>query len=143
MKHSLSVTGQEGRTGYNLSISYTDNPGLIKDTGYQRYFLRANVYSDITKWLRIGTRVWGYHTDQKKSDTGSLTNINTQKMIPGVYPYYSISIKIWCAGSERGRSAISQSSVGHGAIGRAYQEHAVLHYFLCQREVSETLLIRC
>lgn len=38
MKHSLSVTGQEGRTGYNLSISYTDNPGLIKDTGYQRYF---------------------------------------------------------------------------------------------------------
>lgn len=30
----------------------------------------------------------GYHTDQKKSDTGSLTNINTQKMIPGVYPYY-------------------------------------------------------
>lgn len=79
MKHSLSVTGQEGRTGYNLSISYTDNPGLIKDTGYQRYFLRANVYSDITKWLRIGTRVWGYHTDQKKSDTGSLTNINTQK----------------------------------------------------------------
>ena len=30
-----------------------------------------------------------------------------------------------------------------GAIGRAYQEHAVLHYFLCQREVSETLLIRC
>ena len=35
------------------------------------------------------------------------------------------------------------SSVGHGAIGRAYQEHAVLHYFLCQREVSETLLIRC
>ena len=88
MKHSLSVTGQEGRTGYNLSISYTDNPGLIKDTGYQRYFLRANVYSDITKWLRIGTRVWGYHTDQKKSDTGSLTNINTQKMIPGVYPYY-------------------------------------------------------
>lgn len=30
MKHSLSVTGQEGRTGYNLSISYTDNPGLTK-----------------------------------------------------------------------------------------------------------------
>ena len=28
MKHSLSVTGQEGRTGYNLSISYTDNPGF-------------------------------------------------------------------------------------------------------------------
>ncbi len=81
MKHSLSVTGQEGgRTGYNLSVSYIDNPGLIKNTGYQRYFMRTNVYSDITKWLRIGTRMWGgYHTDQKKSDTNSLRNITTQK----------------------------------------------------------------
>lgn len=88
MKHSLSVTGQEGRTGYNLSVSYIDNPGLIKNTGYQRYFMRTNVYSDITKWLRIGTRMWGYHTDQKKSDTNSLRNITTQKMVPGVYPFY-------------------------------------------------------
>ena len=140
MKHSLSVTGQEGRTGYNLSISYTDNPGLIKDTGYQRYFLRANVYSDITKWLRIGTRVWGYHTDQKKSDTGSLTNINTQKMIPGVYPYYDGKYGAPEANEEDPQS---HNPLWDMAIGRAYQEHAVLHYFLCQREVSETLLIRC
>lgn len=86
-KYSMTVSGKEKRIGYNVSLSFIDNPGIIQNTGYKRYFGRVNVYGDITAWLRIGGRMWGYHTDQQKSNVSSLTNLNTQKMIPGIYPY--------------------------------------------------------
>lgn len=86
-KYALSVSGKEKKTGYNLSFSFIDNPGIIENTGYKRFFARVNLYSDITDWLRIGTRIWGYRTDQDKSNVGSLTSLNTQKMVPGIYPY--------------------------------------------------------
>lgn len=86
-KYAVSVNGKEKRTGYNLSFSFIDNPGIIENTGYNRFFARVNLYSDITDWLRVGARIWGYRTDQDKSNVGSLTSLNTQKMVPGIYPY--------------------------------------------------------
>lgn len=88
-KHSVTVSGKENRVGYNLSLSYIDNPGIIENTGYKRYFARVNVFSDVTSFLRLGGRVWGYHTDNERGNTGSLTSLNTQKMVPGVYPYWN------------------------------------------------------
>lgn len=88
-KHSISLSGRENRVGYNLTLSYIDNPGIIENTGYKRYFARVNVFSDVTDFLRVGARVWGYHTDQEKGNTGSLTSLNTQKMVPGIFPYWN------------------------------------------------------
>lgn len=69
-KHSVSINGKEKRTGYSMSFSFIDNPGLVKNTGYSRYMGRVNLYSDITDWLRIGTRTWGNVTDRDVSDSG-------------------------------------------------------------------------
>lgn len=88
-KHSISVNGKEKRTGYSMSLSYTDNPGIVENSGYKRYMGRVNLYSDVTSWLRLGTRIWGYQTDCEKSNTGSISSMDTQKMVPGVYPYYN------------------------------------------------------
>ena len=88
-KHSISLNGQSTKVGYNLTVSYVDNPGIIENTGYKRYFARVNLFSDVTNFLRIGARVWGYHTDQEKGNTGSLTSLNTQKMVPGIFPYWN------------------------------------------------------
>ena len=89
-KHSLSLNGKEKRTGYSMSFSYVDNPGVVKKTGYQRYMGRVNLYSDITDWLRVGTRTWGNVTDRDVSSSGSgfFNSINTMKMLPCTYPYY-------------------------------------------------------
>lgn len=88
-KHSLSVNGKSGKVGYNMSLAYINNPGIIENTGYKRYFGRVNVYADVTDWLTVGTRIWGYLTDREKGNVGSLTSLDTQKMVPGVYPYYN------------------------------------------------------
>lgn len=89
-KHSISLNGKEKKTGYSMSFSYIDNPGVVKKTGYQRYMGRVNLYSDITDWLRVGTRTWGNVTDRDVSSSGSgfFNSINTMKMLPCTYPYY-------------------------------------------------------
>lgn len=89
-KHSISLNGKEKKTGYSMSFSYIDNPGVVKKTGYQRYMGRVNLYSDIADWLRVGTRTWGNVTDRDVSSSGSgfFNSINTMKMLPCTYPYY-------------------------------------------------------
>lgn len=89
-KHTVSINGKEKRTGYSMSFSYIENPGVVKKTGYTRYMGRVNLYSDITDWLRVGTRIWGNVTDSDVSDSGSgfFNSINTQKMLPCTYPFY-------------------------------------------------------
>lgn len=89
-KHTVSISGKEKRTGYSMSLSYIENPGVVKKTGYTRYMGRVNLYSDITDWLRVGTRIWGNVTDSDVSDSGSgfFNSINTQKMLPCTYPFY-------------------------------------------------------
>lgn len=89
-KHTVSVNGKENKTGYTLSFGYTKNPGVVKKTGYDRYEGRVNLYTDATKWLRVGARIWGNVTDQDVSASGSdfFTGLGTVKMLPATYPYY-------------------------------------------------------
>lgn len=92
-KHTISLNGKEKKIGYSMSFSYIDNPGIMKNTGYNRYMGRVNLYSDITDWLRVGTRTSGNVTDQEVSVTsynGSshINSMNTEKMVPCIYPYY-------------------------------------------------------
>ncbi|MDR2919242.1 MAG: TonB-dependent receptor [Tannerella sp.] len=90
-KHTVSIDGKDTRTGYSMSLSYIDNPGVIKKTGYSRYMARVNLYSDVTSWLRVGTRTWGNVTDQDVSSSSQddfFNTINTQKMLPCTYPFY-------------------------------------------------------
>ena len=89
-KHTIAVSGKEKRTGYSTSFSYTENPGVVKKTGYDRFQSRVNLYADVTDWLKIGTRIWGNVTDQEVSNSGSgfFSSINTTKMVPATYPFY-------------------------------------------------------
>ncbi len=92
-KHNVSITGHEKKSGYTMSLGYTNNPGIIRNAGYERFQGRVNLYSDVTNWLRVGTRIWGSLTNQDHNainDTadGFFDSLNTTKMIPCTYPYY-------------------------------------------------------
>ena len=62
-KHSISISGKEKRSGYTMSLGYTKNPGIVRSTGYERFQGRINLYSDVTDWLRVGSRIWGHVTN--------------------------------------------------------------------------------
>lgn len=57
--YNVSISGKEKKSGYTMSFGYVDNPGIIDNSGYNRYQGRINLYSDVTKWLRVGARIWG------------------------------------------------------------------------------------
>lgn len=85
--YNVSISGKEKKSGYTMSFGYVNNPGIINNSGYDRFLGRVNLYSDVTKWLRVGTRVWGNVTN-KDVATLSLASINTTKMLPCTYPFY-------------------------------------------------------
>jgi len=86
--HKLQVSGSTDNSGYNFSFGYVDNPGILKKSGFKRYFVRSNIYGDIGNWLRIGSRIWGYNTDRDRIGSGSLTSLDMTKVVPGTYPYF-------------------------------------------------------
>lgn len=65
-KHNISASGAIGGTNYLISASYMDNPGIVDNTGYKRFQLRTNVSSWVTKWLQIGTKIWGHFGNRWK-----------------------------------------------------------------------------
>ncbi len=58
--HNLSVTGGSSVVKYNLSLGYIDNPGMVYNTEYSRYQLRANLDINIKPWISVGTNIFGY-----------------------------------------------------------------------------------
>lgn len=41
--HNLSLSGNSGKTAYNVSMNYLKNQGIIKDSELERFILRANI----------------------------------------------------------------------------------------------------
>lgn len=86
-KHSLSATGSTGSTKYLISLSYQDNPGIVNNTGYKRFQMRTNVSSWITKWMEVGTKIWGYFGNRQINDFSGASSYMS-RATPGIYPYY-------------------------------------------------------
>ena len=86
-KHNLSASGSSGGIKYLVSASYMNNPGIVKDTGYERSQLRTNLSSKINKWLEIGSKIWGFLGDRELNDFSGASNYMS-RAVPGIYPYY-------------------------------------------------------
>ena len=86
--YTVQASGSTDKSGYNFSFGYIDNPGILKNSGFKRFFVRSNVYVDVAEWLRVGSRIWGYNTDRDRVGAGSLTSLDMTKIVPGTFPYY-------------------------------------------------------
>ena len=58
--HNLSVSGGTDKLSFYSSFGYTNNPGIIDNSGYERYSFRSNVEAKPTKWLTLGMKLNGY-----------------------------------------------------------------------------------
>ncbi len=86
-KHNLSARGSVGGTKYLISASYMDNPGIVNGTGYKKFSLRTNLSSWVTKWLEVGTKIWGYFGNREINDFSGASSLMS-RAVPGIYPYY-------------------------------------------------------
>ena len=87
-EHTLSLSGGSAKSRYLVSAGYQDNPGIVKNTGLKKYNLRANVESDVTKWLTVGMNTYASQQDNDMSYFGT-ANTYLMATTPGCYPKYN------------------------------------------------------
>jgi len=88
-EQTISVLGATERINFNFSGSYLDNPGLISGTDMKKYHLRSNIIINVTDWLKIGNRTYGYQSNVGFTNLSSyLTGLGSTRNVPGIYPYY-------------------------------------------------------
>lgn len=81
--HTLSFSGASDKGSYFVSFNYTDQQGLIKESGYKRMGGRINLDQNVKPWLRIGTNTQFTRTIQDVVDDGVFsTAVNANPMQP-------------------------------------------------------------
>lgn len=88
---NVHVSGGSKTSKYFVSAGYMDDQGAYICSGFKRYTLRANVTSDIRKWLQIGLNVSGTHSvqDYPKQDDSTISNVVMfARSLPSFYPVY-------------------------------------------------------
>lgn len=61
-QHNLSASGGTDKLTFFTSFNYLNNPGILENTGYERYTLRSNIDAKIKEFLRIGANVSGFYS---------------------------------------------------------------------------------
>ena len=85
--YSLSVGGGDDRGWYNFSGSYTQQTGIIKESGFRRYGLSISIERDIASWLKLGTssHVSSNITDFQRTNSGDFGIIRSSLIFPVNY----------------------------------------------------------
>ncbi len=88
---SARVSGGNDTSKYYFSLGYLDDQGAYIKSGFERYTMRANITSDIKKWLQVNLNVSGTHSVQdypKQNDTAIGNVVLAARSIPSFYPVY-------------------------------------------------------
>ena len=65
----LTIRGGTDNTKYSISAGYLNQDGMVIETNFKRYTLRANIETDITDWLHLGLNVAPSWTDSESGNT--------------------------------------------------------------------------
>lgn len=83
--HSLSVSGGTDKVKSHISFDYSDTPGIVENTGFSRYIIRANNQIQVNSWLRLGANLSGVFTNKdRNSDRLSDMFTNSILAVPTV-----------------------------------------------------------
>ena len=58
--HVISMNGGSEKIKFYSSFGYQNNPGVMENTGFEKYNARLNVSADVKKWLNLAAQVSGY-----------------------------------------------------------------------------------
>lgn len=92
-QHQLSITGGSPNVKYAISGEYLDQQGIIRNTNFKRYSLRANIDAQVSKRLSVKVNVNPSYTDENIVQASGLTsgpNENVLGSAMAVTPYYPV-----------------------------------------------------
>ena len=68
--HNLSIAGNAGKTTYNVSLNFVNQPGTLRGFDYQKYNATVNLTSQITDFIKIGTYTSLMYGDREQPRQG-------------------------------------------------------------------------
>ncbi|GHT32453.1 SusC/RagA family TonB-linked outer membrane protein [Bacteroidia bacterium] len=83
--HQLSISGGDEKTRYLISGNYTDQEGIVRNTGLERFGGRVNLDRDFNKKLNVGTNVSVNQT--KTSGFANYASKNSGGRVSGSFDY--------------------------------------------------------
>lgn len=69
-QHNLSISGGTKLTKYLISGNYYDQNGVVKNAGFKRYSIRANVDQELNKYLKFGLNLTASRINNSNSSLG-------------------------------------------------------------------------
>ncbi len=83
----LSVTGGNEGTTYYLSASYMKNGGIVSNTNFQRYGLKARVDTRLNNWAKLGGGIMFTNSQSKDMPNGNnfFSPISTMNITDNVW----------------------------------------------------------
>jgi TonB-linked SusC/RagA family outer membrane protein len=78
-QYNVSASGGNEKTQYSASVGFLRNSGVVVNTQYQRINARANVKSQVNKYLEFGADLSWMHTDSHGSNNsvGNFGNLSS------------------------------------------------------------------
>ena len=74
-EYELIASGGAGKTTYYTSMSYNKTEGIVPCVGFEKMQIRANLDTELNKWLKMGTRLQGGYMKVNDTQNG-LTSDN-------------------------------------------------------------------
>ena len=68
--HNLSIAGNAGKTTYNVSLNFVNQPGTLRGFDYLKYNATVNLTSQITDFIKIGTYTSLMYGDREQPRQG-------------------------------------------------------------------------
>lgn len=69
-QHNLSLSGGSASTKYLISGNYYDQDGIVKNSGFNRFSMRANIDQDINKFVKLGLNLTASRIDNNNTQLG-------------------------------------------------------------------------
>lgn len=92
-EYTLDVAGGTQNSTYAFMLGYTDEEGMFKYTGFERYNFRANISATPAKWLDLGSNIGVVYTNDygHQSDNSESSIVSWAYRLPPVVPVYDES----------------------------------------------------
>lgn len=90
--HQLAVSGANDKSNYAITFNYLDNKGILMNTFFKRYSVRANTEFKVTPWLRFGENMQFAYTQNNTVSNHTDQNIIAQLFSSSpLLPVYDIA----------------------------------------------------
>jgi len=92
-EYTIDASGGSANTTYAFLLGYTDDEGVFKWTGYNRYSLRSNINTSPAKWIDIGTTLGLNYTKDygAQNDNSESSVVSWCYRLPPMIPVFDIS----------------------------------------------------